>query len=435
MKFRKYYFMFLLAVGLGFTACDDDSDVPANGYIETTQEGSSIFVLKGYQGASAGYNVFKAEGFDKPFYLKDKKFSGSAWSFVKLSEGTLSSMGTKPAADAWQKEAEVVEGATYWAKYKDLTQYVFLKMRVAYILENNVGLEYVKAGEEDWDATENLNANQSAGETTSMTALEIPALNATYQYVDYFVNYENQRVQNFALEYVADMKHAAWVAFSFDAVTSLDVIKRTNKWEQDDPNIDNEVEVTEAMHKSDGYDKGHLVASEDRVYCKEANEQTFYYANISPQIGSLNQKYWAELEKQVQTWGRSTQQQEYDKVYVAKGGTLSKLLTNFTGTVKANDGKYPTTDAEGMTVHGLPVPAYYFMAVLAEKDGKYQAIGFLIPHSELLPQKPTAADFQVYAMSIDKLQQKTGIDFFCNLPDVVEDVVEASYDKEAWKWN
>ena len=54
-------------------------------------------------------------------------------------------------------------------------------------------------------------------------------------------------------------------------------------------------------------------------------------ANISPQIGVFNQKYWAALEKQVQTWGRSTQQSVYDKVYVTKGGTINKLLTNFTG--------------------------------------------------------------------------------------------------------
>ena len=93
------------------------------------------------------------------------------------------------------------------------------------------------------------------------------------------------------------------MAFEFDPITSQDNVKRTNEWEQDDPNIDNSVEVTESMHKSDGYDKGHICASEDRVYSTSANKQTFYYSNISPQIGSFNQKYWAALEKQVQTWG------------------------------------------------------------------------------------------------------------------------------------
>ena len=29
-----------------------------------------------------------------------------------------------------------------------------------------------------------------------------------------------------------------------------------------------------------------------------------------------------------------------------------------------------------------------------------------------------------YLISIDELEQKTGIDFFCNLPDKTEDIVE-----------
>ena len=435
MKFRKYYFMFLLAVSLGFTACNDDSDVPANGYIETTQEGSSTFILKGYNSPSEGYNVFKPEGFGKPFYLKDKKFVGSAWSFVKTEGNQLSSMGEKPADDAWQSTVDVMEGAAYWAKFKGTRNLVYIKMRVAYIWENNVGLEYVNAGEENRDLSENLNANQPVGDKTSMTALEIPALNPEHLYADYFVNYENRNIQNFALEYVADMKHSSWVAFSFDTITSQDNVQRENIWEQDDPNIDNSIEVTESMHKSDGYDKGHLVASEDRVYSADANRQTFYYANISPQIGSFNGKYWAALEKRVQTWGRSTQQNVYDKVYLTKGGTLNKLLTNFTGTVMANDKQYPTTDEFGKTKHGLAVPAYYFMAILSEKDGNYHAVGFYVPHTETLPQNPTAGDFQVYAVTIDKLEEETGIDFFCNLPDVIEDEVEASLNFSDWNWN
>lgn len=47
---KKLSLMFLLLVaGLYFTACGDDSDVPANGYIETTEEGSATYVLKGYE--------------------------------------------------------------------------------------------------------------------------------------------------------------------------------------------------------------------------------------------------------------------------------------------------------------------------------------------------------------------------------------------------
>lgn len=61
-------------------------------------------------------------------------------------------------------------------------------------------------------------------------------------------------------------------------------------------------------------------------------------------------------------------------------------------------------------------------------------IGFYVPHAETLPQKPTADDFLVYAVSIDKLEQETGIDFFCNLPNEIEKTVEATYSADDWAW-
>lgn len=83
---KKLSLMFLLlAAGLCFTACGDDSDVPANGYIETTEEGSATFVLKGYESASDGFNLFEAEGLDNSFYIEEKMFTGSAWGFVKAA--------------------------------------------------------------------------------------------------------------------------------------------------------------------------------------------------------------------------------------------------------------------------------------------------------------------------------------------------------------
>ena len=35
-------------------------------------------------------------------------------------------------------------------------------------------------------------------------------------------------------------------------------------------------------------------------------------------------------------------------------------------------------------------------------------------------------------MSIDRLEEETGIDFFCNLPDRVEDNVERLVNLSAW---
>lgn len=432
MNKTKFIFSLLLLVTLGFTGCDKegDSNAPANGYFELTDKDAVKVVFEGYESAAYGFSVYKPEATGAAFYIKEKALQGNGYEFAKASGTSLSDLGTMPQDFA--TAASVEEGACYWLRYKKgFTTYATSAIRIAYIMGNSVGAEYKAIGVESID-----NANDT-GTSNYATRLEIPALNSACQFVAYEANKSDDDqtlIFNYALEYAAEKHHSNWVAFSFDPVTSLDPAKRSNKWEQDDPNIDNAVEPTEKMHKSDGFDKGHLVASEDRTYSKMANEQTFYYANISPQIGCFNQQFWAKLEDRVRTWGRSTVDGVYDEVYITKGGTLGKGLANFTGQKKANDSKYPTTDADALTLGGLFCPSYYFMAVLAKKGGDYQAIGFLVPHSELLPSSPKAGDLQVYAVSIDKLEAETGIDFFCNLPNDTEEAVQASYDKEVWAW-
>lgn len=429
MKRFIYILVLLLSVWLG--GCDS-SDAPLNGYIETTQEGSMTLVMKGYENSSDGFSVFQADGFEKPFYIQDKKFLGTAYHFAPGIDGQLSVMSEIPVDVEWQESIDIVNGKNYWVRYKASKTYTFLKVRVAYIQGNNVGIEYAIAGTKDRDLTENLNANIVSGDNVSVTSYEIPYLNSANVYVDHYVEMEGKQVLNYALEWNAEKKHAAWVAFSFDEITCQDVVKRTDAWNVD-PKLPADMQTDETQHKSDGYDKGHICASEDRVYSKEANEQTFYYSNMSPQMSSFNQGFWATLEKQVQKWGRSIPT-TYDKVYLTKGGTINNLLLSFTGQVKASDGLFPATDENGFTPKGLACPKYYFMAILSEKGDTYHAIGFLIEHREDLPKSPTATQLKECALSIDELEEKTGLDFFCNLPDVIEEEVESAYNENDWAW-
>lgn len=433
----------MAVTALSFTACDDDQSQP-NGYIANTADGSKTIVLKGFTGYQDGYNTLIPDPFTHPLYISKQEgaapqFAGSYFDFNITSAASLNDMKLPELESAaeWQANADIIAGKCYWARYYDKDVFRFMKFRVAYIEGNNVGIEYLVVDDTQERPNENKNANSDI-DNPAATLLEMPRVNATNFLAAHYVDYDNQHIMNLAIEWNAAMRHSSWVAFSFDSTTSQDNVKRGDAWGWD-PLIPVELgKVIEDDHKSDGYDKGHLCASEDRVYCKEANDQTFLYSNISPQIGSFNQKYWAKLEALIQKWGRSTQNGVYDKVYVAKGGAINKLLKDWTGKQKANDGLYPTADADGKSSpkskNGLVVPAYYYMAILAEKDGKFQAIGFLVPHSEDLPAKPTTADLQTYTCSIAHLEEQTGIDFFCNLKDNVEREVESAFRLEDWQW-
>ena len=289
MMNKKYAICLLgLLISVCFAACDNEGDslVKANGYIENTENGTSTAILKGYENPNIEFSVLKPSGFDSPFYINEKSFIGDSYSFIEASESRLDAMTTVPVNENWAETALVTLGNTYWVRYEKPDFYHYLKLRVAYIMGNEIGVEYLIIDTKSEGPNPNSNFRYQSKYPSAMN-METPALNESNQYVAYNVTFNNSQRVNFALEYVAEKKHSAWVAFSFDQWTSQDNVSRKNEWEQDDPNIDNSVEVTESMHKSDGYDKGHLVASEDRVYCRDANRQTFYYANISPQIGEI----------------------------------------------------------------------------------------------------------------------------------------------------
>lgn len=424
---KKHLFILGLALALFNVGCDDQNTIP-NGYVQTTQEGASTLVLKGYENAALGFSVFQPEGFDSPFYIQDKKFAGNAYSFTQVAAARLDEMTTVPANVEWQSNATVTAGAAYWARYAASTVYRFVKFRVSDINGNNVTIEYVVTDQTEERPNDNVNAN-TGYDNVSVTGYEIPHLNDQNVYADHYVTMDGVQILNYALEWDNTKRHANWVAFTFDTTTSADNVKRTDAWSVD-PKLPAEMQVQESDHKNDGFDKGHLCASEDRVYLKEANEQTFYYSNMSPQLNDFNGGFWGKLEARVQTWGRSTADGVYDKVYVTKGGTLNKLLKNFKGTTV--NGGTPTTDANGFTIHGLACPEYYFMAVLSQKDDVFHAIAFLVPHKEGMTRNPSSDELKEYVVSVDKLEEETGIDFFCNLPDVLENEVEAAYNLNDW---
>lgn len=60
------------------------------------------------------------------------------------------------------------------------------------------------------------------------------------------------------------------------------------------------------------------------------------------------------------------------------------------------------------------------MALLMKNSTGYKAMGFWIEH-----KVSSDSNLAKYVVNIDTLEQLTGIDFFCNLPDAIENHVES----------
>lgn len=293
--------------------------------------------------------------------------------------------------------------------------------------------------EDDITVEDNRNDNLNVLGGVLTSRVEMPHVSDASSLVPHYVMHNSQKVLNYTVDWNGYIRHSRWVAYTWDSTTTVDdqTVKRQDKfkWDVDIPSSNGGVTSTD--YTKNGYDKGHICASEDRVFCQEANDQTFYYSNMSPQFSSFNQGFWRVLEAKVRNWGRSTFTGVYDTVYVVKGGTTSMLLHNYVGKNKASDGAIPMTDANGYSPRadgkaGLPVPEYYYMALMSVKQGIYRAIAFLVPHSEDLPRNPSDAELEKYVVSVDKLEEFTGIDFFCNIIDRKENEAEKSASWTYW---
>ena len=234
---------------------------------------------------------------------------------------------------------------------------------------------------------ENNNSNNFA-----TGIVELPALRNGVNdvFVTHYTTFKGQKVTSFSMEYDKSKKHSRWIAFRFDNQTRLQEATRSDEFIPD-PSLDMEYQRTQVDFGKKGYDRGHLCASADRLYQQEANDQTFYYTNMSPQRNNFNTGVWLALEGQVQSWGRSCTAS--DTLYVVKGGTIDKeeQVKEYIGGDRSK-----------------PVPKYYYMALLFKKGDSFKAIAFWMEHTDNKPAK--TIKLVDYALSIDELEEKTGID-------------------------
>ncbi len=192
-----------------------------------------------------------------------------------------------------------------------------------------------------------------------------------------------------------------------------------------DPDLSPTYQMTADPYKYNGFDHGHICPSADRLRTTEANYQTFFITNMQPQYsnfngsnsnGQINERSpWVRLESQIRTWAGANMS---DTLFIVKGGTIDSSNQIL---------KYLTDKINGQ--NKIPVPKYFFVALLSKKASRLTAIGFWMEHVDSYADKKPLSN---YAKSIDELERLTGIDFFCNLPDDEEDSVERSYSATLW---
>ncbi len=191
-----------------------------------------------------------------------------------------------------------------------------------------------------------------------------------------------------------------WVAYDLTAAEVKGDVPRQQGFTPD-PQVKGATAVHDDYTRS-GYSRGHMAPAADMRWSKQAMEESFYLSNVCPQKAELNAGSWEKVERMARRLaGESV-------VYICCGPLVDE-------------------NPERIGRHGVAVPSRFFKVMCMQRKNKWQAIGFVMPN-----EKCSGSLFD-YAVSVDDVEKLTGLDFFYQLPDDVENTIEAAWSQKDWQ--
>lgn len=223
--------------------------------------------------------------------------------------------------------------------------------------------------------------------------LELPKPNQH----DYIITHTGYTLSYNPIYHIAD-----WVAYELTDDETTAVVKRNNHFVPD-PLLQCCI-ISNSDYKNSGYDRGHLAPAGDMSYSYQTMMESFYLSNMAPQTPSFNRGIWKRLEEQIRQWAVDD-----SVVYIVTGTILKKGLK----TIGPNK---------------ITVPSYFYKVILDYSENNVKGIGFIMPN------EGSKEPLQNYAVTIDSVENLTGTDFFYQIPDDQEKIIESKIDLHKWSW-
>ena len=171
-----------------------------------------------------------------------------------------------------------------------------------------------------------------------------------------------------------------------------------------------QINIWSGSYGVEDYSRGHLLPDASRDGNSEMLKQAYYATNQVPQIqNSFNGGIWSNLENAVRGEVKS------DTLYVVTGVVFKKV--GGSESVKYIKPQHDTKQC--------PVPNYFYKVVMKVKRSggtvtSASTVGFWFEH------KTYSGSYTNYAVTVDQIEEWTGMDFVVNLPDNVEASAETN---------
>jgi len=205
---------------------------------------------------------------------------------------------------------------------------------------------------------------------------------------------------NYILSYSEAHEQAEWVAYELTASETYKKVNRSDKFKADKTVSTGSASL--ADYKASGYDRGHLAPAADMCFSSISMRESFYMSNMSPQAPSFNRGVWKSLEGRIRLYAKQS-----SPIYVVTGPVLTSELT----TIGSNS---------------VSVPKYYYKVLLKGRGEYREMIAFLLKNEK------SSEPLSSFVVSTDEIEELTGIDFYPQLPDELEEKLESTVDISNW---
>ena len=261
------------------------------------------------------------------------------------------------------------------------------------------GLQYLGGYEIPAIALQNTSACNSSGKETYGNTLWYNYLttNSNQMVVTHTYAYSGKQYRNYTCLVDKTKKAPLWSAFVMHKGAYPDNgVGRTGSW-TDDPGIPASWQQSSS---TSGYSRGHFVASNYRQATGEANKQTFYKTNQALQEqNGFNGSLWAALENAVVANAPSGR----DTLYVVVG-------------VLYEDNK---------TLGGVPCPSHFYKCLMKCSFDTAGNMTAAKGCAYLYTNVAHSGHYSQGITSIDAVEQRSGWDFYKNVPKELQDAAEA----------
>jgi DNA/RNA endonuclease G (NUC1) len=207
----------------------------------------------------------------------------------------------------------------------------------------------------------------------------------------------------YVVGYQPSRRMSAWVAYRLgaDQVTTT-AAKRPSRFSAD-VRVDNPVRHDDYTHS--GFDRGHMAPNRaiGLQHGVNAQRETFLLTNICPQTPNLNRGIWKSIEAREQNKWRV----DYCEIWTMVGPVFSK--------------SDPQIDS------GIQIPQSYWRLTVDEapESSTIRCV------ATLFSEQPDGT-WAYRLATVDEVEVLTGIDFFTEIPDVVEEVLESTPSDSSW---